>query len=277
MSEWTDWKQVEGFTFTDIIYEKRYRTQGGGVARLLMNRPQRMNAMTGNGWQELVDATRDANRDNTIGAIVLSHVGQHFGVGGDMEWEAEGGLRRHVPPFDPTIKACLKPVIAAVRGYCIGGHNHMAYTCDFTIAGESAIFGQNGPRVASPASGYLVANSAHVIGQKRAREMWMYLRQLTAQEALAIGLCNTVVQDDLVDAEVEKWCDELLDLTPVCLAAVKQSFEAVDMPLQYSGNFLGMIEPNFHDRPEVREAQRAFFERRRPNFWTEEMVAGRNV
>lgn len=277
MADWTEWERVEAFDFEDIIYEKRYRERGGGVARLLMDRPQSMNAMTGNGWQEIVDAMRDAAADNTIGVIVLSQTGPHFGVGGDMQWEAEGGLRGAIPNFDGAIKGAKKPVVAAVRGYCIGGHNHMAYTCDFTIAGESAIFGQTGPRVGSPASGFTVASSAHVVGQKRGRELWMRCRQFTAQEALAMGLCNVVVQDRLIDREVERWCDEILDLVPYCLAAVKQSFEAVDMPLHYSGNFLNMIEPNFHDRPEVKEAQRAFFEQRKPNFWQDEMVAQRRL
>lgn len=277
MSDWTPWAEVEGLELTDLVYQKRYRERGGGVARVLMNRPQRMNAMTGHSWGEIVRAVNDARHDNSIGVIVISTTGPHFGVGGDMEWEAEGGLRDAVPPFDPTIKASLKPVIAAVRGYTIGGHHHMAYTCDFTIAGESTIFGQTGPRVGSPASGFTVASSAHVVGQKRGRELWMRCRQFTAQEALAMGLCNVVVQDRLIDAEVEQWCDEILDLVPYCLAAIKQSFEAIDIPLHYSGNFLNMIEPRFHDQPEIKEAQRAFFEQRKPNFWTKEMIANRSL
>jgi 1,4-dihydroxy-2-naphthoyl-CoA synthase len=213
-----------------------------------------------------------ADGDPTVGVIVISHSGPHFGVGGDLSGEK---LSPAMSQVDPTIKRCRKPVIAAVRGYAIGASNHMAYTCDFTIAGESAIFGQNGPRIGSPATGYMMASSAHVTGMKRAREMWLRCRFLTAQEALEAGLCNTVVQDRLVDTEVEKWCDEILDLVPVCIGAGKQSFEAVDMPLQYSGNFLNMMEPNFWGHPETWEAITAYQERRKPNFWTEEMVKRR--
>ena len=276
MSEWGDWQPVEGFDLEHVLYEKRYRERGGGVARIRFNRPERMNALNGAMFQGIVDALRDANRDSSVGVIVISHTGSHFGVGGDLRGGlGDGDLGGAMTQVDPSIKQCLKPVIAAVRGYVIGAHNHMAYTCDFTIAGESAIFGQNGPRVGSPASGYMVASSAHVVGMKRARELWLRLRQLTAQEALEAGLCNVVVQDRLVDAEVEQWCGEILDLVPPCLAAVKQSFEAVDAPLQYSGNFLNMIEPGFFGTPELREAIQAFLERRKPNFWSEEMVARR--
>jgi naphthoate synthase/2-ketocyclohexanecarboxyl-CoA hydrolase len=268
MSEWTDWEGVEGLDFEHVVYEKRYRTQGGGVARITLNRPERMNALTGEMFHAIVGSLRDANLDSKIGVIVISHTGPHFGVGADLR----GNLRGPIAPVDPMIKQMLKPVIAAVRGYVIGASNHMAYTCDFTVAGESAVFGQNGPRVGSPASGYMVANSAHIVGMKRGRELWIRCRQLTAQEALEAGLCNTVVQDRLIDAEVEKWCDELLDLVPYCLAAIKQSFEAIDMPLQHSGSFLGMIEPNLFGQLETQEAMRAFLERRTPNFWSDEMV-----
>jgi naphthoate synthase/2-ketocyclohexanecarboxyl-CoA hydrolase len=271
MSEWTDWERARGLDLEHIIYEKRYRASGGGVARISLDRPERMNAMDGAMFEGLVRALRDANADAGVGVIVIAHTGPHFGVGADLR----GSLNPAMSQVDPTIKQCLKPVIAAVRGYAIGSSNHMAYTCDFTIAGESAVFGQNGPRIGSPATGYMMAYSAHVMGMKRGRELWLRCRQLTAQEALEAGLCNAVVQDRLVDAEVEKWCDELLDLVPICLAAGKQSFEAVDMSLQYSDNFLNMIEPGFREQPEIREAMGAFLERRKPNFWSEELMARR--
>lgn len=265
---WTDWQAVSGFESEEIIYEKKSRDRGGGVARVLFNRPQRLNAFTGDGIQDFVRAVNEANRDSTIGVIVVSGVGDHFGTGGDVGWEARGGLRASVPNFDSALKNCLKPIIAAVKGYCIGGHNHLAYHCDFTIAADTAIFGQNGPRVASPAHGEMVASLAHVIGLKRAKEMWMLCRQYTAQEAFRMGLANVVVPQSRLDEEVDQWCDELLDLSPSCLAVVKQSFEAVGSNLAAeSGRILAMIAPDFHRRPEVREAQQAFFEKRKPNFW----------
>ena len=92
-----------------------------------------------------------------------------------------------------TVSHCPKPVIARVRGYCIGGANHLAYFCDFTIAAEHAIFGQNGPRVGSPACGAIVSYLTRVIGAKRAREMWMLSRRYSAAQALDMGLVNVVV------------------------------------------------------------------------------------
>ncbi len=274
MTQWTSWEHVPSFDSEETIYEKKYRDRGGGVGRILFNRPERMNSFTAVGMQEVVRAVREANGDPQIGVIVISSVGDHFGTGGDVRWEAEGGLQRHIPDFDGALRNSLKPTIAAVKGYCIGGHNHLAYHCDFTIAADTAIFGQNGPRVGSPAHGRSVAQLAHVIGIKRAKEVWMLCRQYTAQQALEMGLANVVVPLARLDGEVDQWCDELLDLAPSCLAIVKQSFEAVGGGLtQETGRILAMIAPDFHQRPEVREAQQAFFEKRKPNFWAERSAA----
>ena len=88
MSEWGDWQPVEGFDLEHVLYEKRYRERGGGVARIRFNRPERMNALNGAMFQGIVDALRDANRDSSVGVSVISHTGSHFGVGGDLR----GGL-----------------------------------------------------------------------------------------------------------------------------------------------------------------------------------------
>ena len=271
MTSWSDWTPVPDFDGEEVRFESHQRDRGGGVARILFDRPHRMNSLTGVGFRELIRCVNHANRDPDIGVIVITGVGDNFGTGGDVAWEAEGGLREAIPNFDGAIKQTLKPVIAAVKGYCIGGHNHLAYHCDFTIAADSAIFGQTGPRVGSPAHGQMVADLALVIGLKRAKEFWMLCRQYTAEQVLNMGLVNSVVPLARLDEEVDQWCDELLDLAPTCLAIVKQSFEAVGNSLSAeTGRVLSMIAPDFHSRPEVAEAQTAFFEKRKPNFWSQD-------
>ena len=216
---WTEWQRVtgEGMDFTDIIYEKKFHTElEGGVARVLVNRPHRLNAFTAHTMDEMFRAFYDASHDPMIGVVVLSGVGDHFGVGGDVEWE-QWGLReqfywRYAP--NRLVRMCRKPVIAMVKGYCIGGSNHLAYCCDFTIAADNAIFGQNGPRVASPADGYIMPYLVRVVGAKRAREMWMLCRRYDASQALAMGLVNRVVPLERLEEEVDRWCEELLSLSP---------------------------------------------------------------
>lgn len=275
---WSAWQPAGDREFQEVVFEKKYRARGGGVARITGNRPHRLNAMTGTGFREIIHCIREANLDKSIGVIIITGAEGNFGAGGDMQWEAEGGVQEisEIPDFDGALKQSLKPTIALVQGYCIGGHNHLAYHCDFTIASEDAIFGQNGPRVASPAHGPMVADSALAIGMKRAKEMWMLCRRYTAQEALQMGLINCVVPAEQLDAEADRWCDELLDLAPTSLAIVKQSFEAVSAPLQSTrGTVLAMVAPDFHHRPEVKEAQQAFFEKRPPRFWPTAKEIGR--
>jgi naphthoate synthase/2-ketocyclohexanecarboxyl-CoA hydrolase len=273
---WSEWEPVTYMKFKEVAYHKKYRDTGGGVARITFNRPEKMNAMTNIGWGEIAETVLEASKDKNIGVVVYIGAGDHFGVGGDMQWEADGGLvgtggTMAMPAdFDGAIQNCLKPVIAAVRGYCVGGHNHLAYHCDFTIAADNAIFGQNGPRVASPAHGHLVASSAYVLGVKRAKEMWMLCRQYTARQAYEMGLVNAVVPDAKLEEEVDKWCEELFGLAPSCLQIVKQSFNAVGNEIKWtSEKILSLIAPDFFDRPEVKEAHEAFFNKRTPNFWKE--------
>ena len=155
------------------------------VCTITINRPKSLNAFTGDTIAELEDAVLRTYDDNSIGVVVLTGAGDRaFSAGGDVKWEADGGLDAIEWHLGRYVVDCPKPVIARVPGYAIGGGNHLAYVCDFTIAAEHARFGQTGPRVGSPASGYPVAHSANIIGHKRAREMWMLTRQYTAQQML---------------------------------------------------------------------------------------------
>ena len=274
MAYWMDWQTVPGYeNMQEILYHKKWREKGGGVARIAFNRPHRMNAFTDTGGDEVMKCIRDASHDDSIGVIVITGVGDNFGTGGDVSWEAGADYEEAFENLifggpNRAITNALKPIIAAVRGYCIGGHNHLAYFCDLTIAADNAIFGQNGPRVASPAHGHVVGLLANVVGLKRAKEMWMLCRRYTAQEAYQWGLVNAVVPSDQLDAEVDRVCDELLGISPTCLSIVKQTFEYFTaMLMPSSGHTMVNIAPDFWTRPEVQEAQKAFFEKRSPNFW----------
>jgi len=269
---WTDWKTVDEFTFTDVIYEKRYLDAGGGAARITFNRPQRHNAFTDHTIKEMATAFDDASHDNAIGVVVLTGAGDRaFCSGGDVQWEAGGGLRRqfyHAFPPNQYLRMCRKPIIAAVRGYAVGAGNHLAYFCDFTIAADNAIFGQNGPRVASPADGYIIAYLSRVIGAKKAREMWMLCRRYNAQQALEMGLVNVVVPLDKVDEEVDKWCEELLAFNPTCIEVLKASFDSdIDYMVGSFGRLSSQMAPDFFDGGDGKEAADAFFQKRKPDFW----------
>jgi dihydroxynaphthoic acid synthetase len=269
---WSAWSvPADAPSLTDVIYERCTRSAGGSVARITINRPDRLNAFTSATLKEMMNAVDAANRDPSVGVVVLQGQGDRaFSSGGDVGWEAgrtQADWFFDVPP-NHVVRFSTKPVIAAVRGYAIGGGNHLAYTCDLTIAADNAVFGQVGPRIGSPADGYMVRYLVRVIGAKRAREMWLTRRRLTAQEALDWGLVNAVVPLAELDDEVLRWCDRILDGSPTCIDILKAVFDSeIDEMAGTVRRFAHSISPGFTDSAEAREAQLAFSEKRPPVFW----------
>ena len=243
------------------------------VATITINRPKVLNAFTGDNIKEMEKLLARASADRDAGIIVLTGAGERaFCVGGDINWEkgsgGKSGLQDLNFNFNRQIAECPKPVIARVNGYAIGGGHHIAYFCDFTIAAEHAIFGQNGPRVGSPAGGYIVSHSANVIGHKRARELWMLCRRYTARQALEWGLANAVVPMAQIDDEVRKWCDELLAVSPTCLRILKRSFYDQMAPVMQRdmNDLLKEVAPGYFSTGEQQEGANAFLAKRKPDF-----------
>lgn len=270
---WTKWQKVEGegLDFEEILYEKKSHSElGGGIARVTIDKPDAMNVMTLHTVEEMFRAFYDANHDTSIGVVIVAGSGQHFGTGGDVEWE-KWGLREafyNRYPHNRLIRLSRKPVIAQVQGYCLGGHNHMAYCCDFTLAADNAIFGQAGPKVSSPADGFFVPYLTKVIGAKKAREMWMMCRRYTALECEQMGLVNTVVPLERLEDEVDQWCSELLSVSPGCLEVLKASFDQEMDGYREMGVISSNFYPDWFDMPEGKEGGAAFGARRMPKFWS---------
>jgi len=269
---WSDWQSVEGegLDFEEILFEKKTHSElAGAIARVTINKGDAMNVMTLNTVEEMFRAFYDANHDTSVGVIIVAGKGKHFGAGGDVEWE-KWGLRSafyNRYPHNRLIRLSRKPVIAQVQGFCLGGHNHMAYCCDFTIAADNAIFGQAGPKVSSPADGFFVPYLTKVVGAKKAREMWMMCRRYTALECEQMGLVNTVVPHERLEAEVDQWCEELLSVSPGCLEVLKASFDQEMDGYQEMGVISSNFYPDWFDMPEGKEGGAAFGERRTPDFW----------
>jgi len=270
---WTDWQSVEGdgMDFDEILYDKKhYEDLGGGIARITMNKPEKYNAMAMSMVEEMFRAFYDANHDPSIGVVIVAGAGKHFGTGGDVDWE-RWGLRDafyNRYPHNRLIRGSRKPVLAVVQGYCLAGHNHMAYCCDFTIAADTAKFGQAGPKVSSPADGFFVPYLTKVVGAKKAREMWMLCRHYSAEQAEQMGLVNTVVPLDEIWDEVDRWCEELLAKSPGCLEILKASFDQEMDGYNDMGIISSQYYPDWFDMPEGKEGGAAFQEKRNPKFWS---------
>jgi dihydroxynaphthoic acid synthetase len=264
-----EWKKVEGYDYDDLIYEKKY-FETGGVARMTMNRPAQLNAFTGGTIRHLWECVFDINADPSIGVAILTGAGDKaFSAGGDVGAEAEGEFEDTLfINCNKLILACKKPIIAVVKGWAVGGANHMAYCCDFTIAADNARFAQNGPRVGSPACGWPIQYAIRVLGAKKAREMWMLCRRYSAQEAVEMGLANTVVPLDKLDEEVDQWCMEILEKSPTCIQILKATFddEFRNIRGEETAALQARMFPKFMNSDEQKEAQNAFFEKRTPDF-----------
>ncbi len=269
---WSAWKQVdgEGLDFAEIVYEKKHHEElEGGIARITIDKPDKYNTMTLATVDEMFRAFYDANHDTSLGAIIVAGAGKNFGAGGDVEWE-KWGLREafyNRYPHNRLIRSSRKPVIAQVQGYCLGGHNHMAYCCDMTIADDTAKFGQAGPKVSSPADGFFVPYLVKVVGAKKAREMWMLCRRYDAGQALDMGLVNAVVPAGQLEAEVDKWCEELLSVSPGCVEILKATFDQEMDGYEEMGIISEQFYPDWFDMPEGKEGAASFTEKRKPRFW----------
>ena len=253
--------------YEDILYEVR-----GGAAWITINRPERMNAFRGRTCDELIQAISRAGYDREIGVIVLAGAGEKsFCTGGDQsahagQYDGRGTIGLPMEELHAVIRDVPKPVIARVQGFAIGGGNVLCTLCDLTIASEKAQFGQVGPRVGSVDPGYGTALLARVVGEKKAREMWYLCRRYSAREALAMGLVNAVVAHDELDAEVQKWCDEIVQKSPTAIAIAKRSF---NMDTAHQAGIAGMglyALKLYYDTEESREGVRAFQEKRAPDF-----------
>lgn len=256
--------------YEDILYEEK-----NGVATITINRPKVYNAFRPRTCVELIDAFQKAGWNEEIGAIVLTGAGNKaFCTGGDQSdhdgayggGETRGTIGMPVEELHTVIRDVPKPVIAKVRGYAIGGGNVLATLCDMTVAGESAIFGQVGPKMGSVDPGFGTAYLARIVGEKKAREIWYMCRRYNAQEALAMGLCNTVVPHDQLDAEVARWCKEIVEKSPTALAIAKRSFNASTEHIRGIGSLGLQALSLYYDTAESKEGVRAFLEKRQPNF-----------
>ncbi|MBI5494700.1 MAG: 1,4-dihydroxy-2-naphthoyl-CoA synthase [Deltaproteobacteria bacterium] len=261
------WKHVRDFK--DIRYEKLE-----GIAKITINRPEVRNAFRPQTLTEMSQAFMDAREDPETGVVILTGEGPDaFCAGGDQRIRGHAGYvgedgvpRLNVLDLQKQIRSLPKPVVAMVAGYAIGGGHVLHVVCDLTIAADNARFGQTGPRVGSFDGGFGASFLASMVGQKKAREIWFLCRQYDAQQALQMGLVNTVVPLERLEEETVTWCREMLTLSPLALRLLKASFNA-DLDGQAGVQELaGNATLLYYMTEEAKEGKNAFLERRRPDF-----------
>jgi naphthoate synthase len=267
MSE-TQWISIPGYE--DIKYQKTE----DGIAKITINRPEVRNAFRPQTVFELSRAFNDARDDEKVGVVILTGEGPDaFCSGGDQRVRGTGGYvgkdgiaRLNILDVQRQIRTIPKPVVAMVAGYAIGGGHVLHMLCDLTIAADNARFGQTGPKVGSFDGGYGASYMARIIGQKKAREIWFLCRQYNAQQALDMGLVNTVVPLAELETETLKWCREMLQNSPTALRFLKAALNADCDGQAGLQELAGSATLLFYQTEEGQEGKNAFLERRKPNF-----------
>jgi 2-ketocyclohexanecarboxyl-CoA hydrolase len=254
---------------TDVTYEVQ-----GGLCWITIDRPERYNSFTAHTVDELIHCFKRAWADAGVGVVALTGAGEKaFCTGGDQKQRAQSGDYGpsesglfEIETLHRVIRDIPKPVIAAVNGLAIGGGHVLHVICDLSVAAEHARFGQAGPRVGSFDAGFGTGYLARVVGEKRAREIWFLCRQYDAAEAERWGLVNRVVAAGDLRAEVGRYAEQILALSPTALRFLKQSFnqDSEHLAGQAALAFSGLHE--FVGSDEAREGIAAFDEKRKPNF-----------
>jgi naphthoate synthase len=260
--------------YSDILYEK-----AEAIAKITIDRPERRNAFRPQTLAELRDAFTRARDDLDVGSIIFTGAGtEAFCSGGDQTIRGDDGYigedevgekgvgRLDVGDLHVQIRRLPKPVVAMVAGYAVGGGHILHLVCDLTIAADNARFGQTGPRVGSFDGGFGSSLLARNIGVKRAKEVWFLCRLYSAEEALQMGLVNTVVPLADLERETVAWCREMNALSPLSLRLLKASFNATEDGLSGLQQLSHDATLLFYMTEEGQEGRDAYVEGRSPDF-----------
>jgi naphthoate synthase len=280
LSTITTW--IAAGEYEDIRYEKSTGIDEG-IAKITIDRPEVRNAFRPQTIIEISRALEDAREDTQIGVIVLTGEGPDaFCSGGDQRVRGDSGYlndeqlksppaqasvgRFHVTDLHVQIRRLPKPVVAMVAGYAIGGGHVLHLVCDLTIAADNARFGQVGPKVGSFDGGFGAGLLANLVGPKKAKEIWFLCRQYSAEEALQMGMVNTVVPLERLEEETVQWCNEMLALSPFALRLMKASFNAAEDGLSGIQQLAHDTNLLFYGSEEAQEGRDAYKQKRKPDF-----------
>ncbi len=241
-----------------------------GVTTITLDVPEKMNRVSMAAREQLAAVFAELGDDDRVRAVVLTGAGDKaFTAGGDIAGFMERSPE-HLSRLAWNVAAaerCPKPVIARIRGYCLGVGLELALACDFRVAAEDAELGL--PEIGLgmiPGSGG-TQRLARLIGLGRAKDVIMRRRRISAADALAWGLVSDVVPADELDAAVDRVIDDLLPLSPLALAMAKRVLNhAYDGPLPVGLELEGLAYGLLRSSDDFREGVAAFDDKRTPRF-----------
>jgi enoyl-CoA hydratase len=255
-----------------MLYEMILTETRGHVGLITLNRPQVMNALNNQLMSELMDALEAFDKNDDVGAMVITGNEKAFAAGADIKEMADKSIQQmmdsdHIAVFG-RIRTIQKPVIAAVSGWVLGGGCEVALSCDMIVASESAKFGQPEINIGVIPGAGGTQRLTHAVGKAIAMEVILNDRRLTAQEAYQFGMVNRVVPVQGYLEATLKLAEEIALRAPIAIRAAKkminQSFERTLSD--------GLAEEkqvfyNLFATEDQKEGMKAFTEKRKPE-WT---------
>lgn len=252
-------------------YEMILTETRGRVGLVTLNRPQVMNALNNQLMRELMDALETFDKNDGIGAMVITGNEKAFAAGADIKEMADKTIQQmmdsdHIAVFG-RIRTIQKPVIAAVSGWALGGGCEVALSCDMIVASESAKFGQPEINIGVIPGAGGTQRLTRVVGKAIAMEMILNDRRLTAQEAYQFGMVNRVVPvEEYLEAAL-KLAEEIASRAPIAVRDAKKMIN------QTYERFLadGLAEEkqvfyNLFATEDQKEGMKAFTEKRTPEW-----------
>jgi enoyl-CoA hydratase len=253
-------------TYEMILTETRNR-----VGLITLNRPKAMNALNNQLVNEVMDALEAFDRQEDIGAMVITGNKKAFAAGADIKEMADKSVSEmknsnHIAAFG-RIRNIRKPVIAAVSGWALGGGCEVAMSCDMIIASETARFGQPEITIGVIPGAGGTQRLTRAVGKAIAMEMILNNRTLTAQEAHQFGLVNRVVPVETFLDEALKLAGEIASRAPLAIRAAKMMIDRAYEETLAEG--LANEREEFYNlfaTEDQKEGMQAFIEKRQPGW-----------
>ncbi len=258
--------------FQDILWEI-----DGGVARLTLNKPEKLNALSQNSFAEIEQAIATANVDDEVRAVLITGAGRGFSSGTDLTFQGEENVPRPFPgrrgrarsrmAGPAFVYACAKPTIAAVNGVCVGAGFSLALACDIRIASTDARFSSIFvKRAISPDTGssWLLPR---IVGMEHALKMMYTGRMVPAAEAKEIGLVSEVVAPDELALRAGELACEIASGPSIAVELSKRlAHDGLHRDLEEHVEMEQFLQSYTRDSEDIREGRLAFVEKREPVF-----------
>src|SRR5947209_2308788 len=258
------------------ITSKMIAEKEGGIGRLIFNNPARHNAVSLEMWEAVAHIIDDFERDDAIRVIVVSGAGgRAFVSGADISEfkerraseEAAAAYSKISEGARLRLQETLKPTIAMIRGYCIGGGVGTALACDMRIAAEGSKFGIPAAKLGLGYAYDGIKKLIDLVGPAYAREIFYTARQFSAEEALGMGLINRLVPDGELESYVKGYCDTIAANAPLTIRAAKQIVrEALKDESKRDMALCKRLVDECFASEDYTEGRTAFMEKRRPVF-----------